>query len=113
MDFESEDGCCMSERDIDRIIGMVTRAMPDVQVVQIETKYPADDDGVWKFRLPGIEKDIQIESSTGTCPFVVESDELSSYDARRGITVDDVAKMVLDYLRSASNRPGSGSKGTG
>jgi hypothetical protein len=88
------------ERDIDRIIQQVKEQLPEVDVVQLQKIHPADDDGIWWFRLPGIEKDIQIESSYGNCPFIVETDELCCEQARNVESVDDAVKMVVEYLRS-------------
>ena len=88
------------ERDIDRIIQQVKEQLPEVDVVQLQKIHPADDDGIWWFRLPGIDKDIQIESSYGNCPFIVETDELCCEQARNAESVDDAVKMVVEYLRS-------------
>jgi hypothetical protein len=88
------------ESDIDRIIQQVNEQLPEVDVVQLQKIHPADDDGIWWFRLPGIDKDIQIESSYGNCPFIVETDELCCEQARNAESVDDAVKMVVEYLRS-------------
>jgi len=87
-------------RDVDIIIAAVKRAVPSVTVIQMHKTFPADDDGLWWFRLPGIAKDIQIESSEGACPFVIESDDFSCSDAKLGKTKDEVITIVVDYLRS-------------
>jgi hypothetical protein len=61
----------------------------------MEKYHPADDDGPWWFRLPGKTKDIQIESSTGSCPFLIESrDDKSSTDATTGDTVEEVVQKI-------------------
>jgi len=46
-------------RDIDRIIEIVRSRIPDVEVVQMHKTHPADDDGLWWFRLPGVRKDFR------------------------------------------------------
>ena len=48
-------------RDIDEIILKVKRELPLSRVYQLEVKSPYDDDGLWYFYLPGIERDIQID----------------------------------------------------
>ena len=88
------------KRDIDRIIERVEEQTPEAVVVQIQKIHPADDDGLWWFGLPGIKKDIQIESSYGNCPFIVETDELCCDQARNAESVDDAVKMIVEYLRS-------------
>ena len=65
-------------RDIDPIIAAARELLADVEVTQYQQCWPADDDGLWFFNLPGIEKDIQIESWTGDCPFVVEHSEMKT-----------------------------------
>jgi WD40 repeat protein len=53
-------------RYIDKIIDQVTRRPPSVRVRQHQVKDPAvDDDGIWFCSLPGIDRDIQIESTKG------------------------------------------------
>jgi len=89
------------KRDIDDIICLLRECFPTLKVVQLEKTHPADDDGLWWFRLPGITKDIQVESSTGNCPFMIESDDdLSSDDALIGRSVGEVVEKVSSYLQS-------------
>jgi hypothetical protein len=97
-------------RDIDQIIERVRRLVPDLRVQQLQVSHPGvDDDGLWFFSLPGIAKDIQIESSYGMCPFIVEhSDMKSSTDAETGRSVEETVEKVVAYLRSlkGTTRPG-------
>ncbi len=88
----------MSTRDIELVILSVQQELPDVSVWQLQKRHPGDDDGLWFFSLPGLEKDIQIESSTGNCPFLVETEEQSSYEARTAQTVKEVTRMIVEYL---------------
>ncbi len=70
-----------------------------MEVTQYQQCWPADDDGLWFFNLPGIEKDIQIESWTGDCPFVVEHSEMkSSSEAETAHSVDEAIGKVVAYL---------------
>jgi hypothetical protein len=88
-------------RHIDQITSSVRSKFPDVRIVQMTKTHPADDDGIWWFRLPGKEKDIQIESSSGNCPFIVESDDDPTVsDARSAKTVEDVVAIVCGFLES-------------
>jgi hypothetical protein len=90
--------------DANRIIDLVRDAVPEVTVVQMYKVYPADDDGLWWFRLPGIDEDIQIESSTYNCPFIIEHSGMhSSSEALKGESIDQVADEVISYLRSLAS----------
>jgi len=89
------------ERDVDKIIELLKQEFPSLKVVQLEKVHPADDDGLWWYRLPGMTKDIQIESPSGNCPFLIESDDdKSSKDALIGLSIADVVERVSAYLRS-------------
>jgi hypothetical protein len=60
-------------RDIEAIALQLSAWRPDVVFEQLPVKHPgADDDGVWFVRLPENPVEVQLESSTGTCPFLVE-----------------------------------------
>lgn len=89
-------------RDIDRIIELVRQRLPDVTVQQLQVRHPGvDDDGIWWFCLPAVTKDIQIESTHGTCPFLVEHDDMrSSAEAERAFTVKEAVEKVVHYLIS-------------
>jgi hypothetical protein len=90
-------------KDIFHIIEKVRQILPDVEVQQEQKIHPADDDGIWYFYLPGVEQNIQIESSFGWCPFIVETDEQSGYEARTAKTVDQAVEMIVEYLESKRN----------
>jgi hypothetical protein len=87
-------------RDIDQIIEGVQRRRPGVKVQQHWVKNPSvDDDGIWWFYLSGIEKDIQIESSDGMCPFMIEHDDMrSACEAETARSIEDAVEMVVTYL---------------
>ncbi len=60
-------------RDIDAIIARLHLTHPDVSAAQLTVSHPgADDDGLWFFRHPVTDIEVQLESSTGTCPFLFE-----------------------------------------
>ena len=86
------------ERDIDQIIQKVKLQLPNVEVTQWRKTLPADDDGLWWFRLPGLKKDIQIESPYGNCPFLIETEEQCCEQARRSQDIDETVLMIVQYL---------------
>ena len=61
-----------NERDIDQITATIRERIPGVQVEQWIKLHPTDDDGLWYFRRHGcqVSGEIQLESSSGNCPFV-------------------------------------------
>ncbi len=87
-------------RDIEQIIERVKDLVPVVQVQQLQVSHPGvDDDGLWFFTVPGIAKDVQIESPYGNCPFIVEhSDMKSSSDAETARSVEETVEKVVAYL---------------
>jgi hypothetical protein len=94
-------------RDIDRIIAATRELISDLEVTQWQQSWPSDDDGLWSFGLPGITKDIQIESWTGECPFVVEhSDMKSSSEAETAQSVEEAVAKVVAYLTALKSGPG-------
>jgi hypothetical protein len=77
-------------RDVDRIIELIHTMYPQVRVEQLKVSHPgADDDGLWFFDQPESPFQVQIESSTGMCPFLIETDE---NDAR--LTTSSVEETV-------------------
>ena len=80
-------------RDVDHIIERLRRELPRVQITQLQVAHPgADDDGLWFIRVPGRTEEAQIESTHGSCPFVIESD----FGAERfhGHSIDEVVQIV-------------------
>jgi len=92
-------------RDIDQIIIGVRRRFPNVAVDQLKVSHPGDDDGLWFFALPGIRKDIQIESPSGMCPFIVEHDDMkSSSEALQASSIEEVIDAVSSYLQTLATQ---------
>jgi hypothetical protein len=86
--------------DIETIIAGVRRAIPEVKVVQMHKSLPSDDDGLWWFRLPDITEDIQIESSSYDCPFMVEHDSMKTSDEAITCTsAEQTVAAVVSYLQ--------------
>ena len=60
---------------IDQIVARLKIKIPGVQVSQLSVAHPAvDDDGLWFIRIPGRAAEVQLESSQGGCPLLIESD---------------------------------------
>lgn len=99
------------ERDIERVIALVRNRLPSVSVVQLDKMHSGDDDGIWYFRLPGVERDIQLESSDGVSPFIVEHDEMqSTAEAWRATSVEQAAAAVVEYLEAQLARRAAGAE---
>ncbi len=80
-------------RDIDQIIELLRRHIPGVQITQLRVTHPdADDEGLWFLKVPGRREEVQIESSSGNCPFIIESD--LNTDRQYGRSVDEVVGTV-------------------
>lgn len=84
-------------RDLDRIVERLKAEMPSCEIDQLQVVHPGgDDNGLWFINVPGQETTVQIESSYGDCPFLIESD----FDNQRveGRTVDEVVGTVKRLL---------------
>lgn len=69
---------------------------PAVRVQQLKVLHrEADDDGLWSFDQPQSPFQVQIESSTGMCPFLIETDET---DARFTANTVEAAVQRLSVL---------------
>jgi hypothetical protein len=80
-------------RDIDLIIDQLKTEMPGVQITQLQVSHPGvDDDGLWFIVIPARNEEVQIESSQGSCPFVIESD--FSDERFEGHSVAEVVAIV-------------------
>lgn len=93
-------------RDIDQIIERLVRTRPDVSVTQLRVKYKVDDDGLWFFRKEGSDTEVNLESTYGRFPFLVES---NLDDSRRYVnSVEDAVDTVLWLLDQPSRSTASG-----
>lgn len=62
-------------RDIDAIINALALAHCGLVIEQLQVLHRgSDDDGVWFFRHPASACEVQLESTTGACPFLFETD---------------------------------------
>ena len=84
-------------RDIEAIAVQVQRENPSVNAEQLVVRHSgADDDGLWFFRNPKTGVEIQLESSTGNCPFLVESS--SSGDRAVASSIQQAIALVVAGL---------------
>ena len=85
------------QRDVDIILERLRSEYPEITVEQLKVKFPdADDDGIWFIRHPRTPFEVQIESTEGMCPFLIETDE---HDQRKeGRSVDEVVDDVKQWL---------------
>jgi hypothetical protein len=90
-------------RDIERIIGVIGEMYPAVEVRQLKVLHPgADDDGLWFFRQPESRFEVQIESSSGMCPFLVETGETPDRRTTNSVAETVHALELLLHLPAAS-----------
>jgi hypothetical protein len=84
-------------RDIDVIIARLELAYPDISVEQLSVLHrDVDDNGLWFFRHPATDIEVQLESSTGTCPFLFESS--GSPDRLNAGNIDHAVALVVAGL---------------
>jgi hypothetical protein len=72
-------------RDIDSIINRLSSAHPQVRVEQLRVSHPGDDAGIWFFKVAGEPNEVQLESFTGMCPFIVGSDTTEAIATARSV----------------------------
>ena len=84
------------DRDIDRVVAGLVSRWPTITHEQLRVSHPgADDDGVWFFRHPLSDAEVQVESSTGNVPFLIEGDHAPPVTGR---TVAEVIELVVRQL---------------
>jgi hypothetical protein len=105
--------CLNVNRDIDRIIREVASRVPSVSVTQMHKTHPDDDDGLWWFAVGDENDNIQIESSHGMCPFLVETDEQCSANARTAESIEQAVGMIVEFCESTDRTPVGGSRQRG
>ena len=84
-------------RAIEQIINAVRTNCPDVDVQQLKLSNPVDDDGLWFFTRLNNDVEVQIESSTGMCPFLIETNEDDTRIVAR--SVEDATEAIRRLLR--------------
>ena len=84
-------------RDVDQIIERIKSSHSTVSVWQLQvTHLGMGDDGIWFFHQPDSEFEVQIESSSGMCPFLVETDESSTQFTANSI--DEAVEILTKLL---------------
>ena len=92
-------------RDIEKLIESFKSIHPTVKVRQFKVLHRrADDDGLWFFEKPDSDLEVQIESSTGMCPFLIENNE---NDARLTTATVDQTIETLTLLLHLESLGGS------
>jgi len=82
--------------EVRAIVARVRARLPGVEASRLQVKFPGDDDGLWFFDLPGHDSEVQIESSDGCCPFLVETSASTERRIRRSVSA--TAEAVLHFL---------------
>ncbi len=88
-------------RDIENVIQSFNTMYPTVRVRQLEVLHPgADDDGLWFFQTPDSKLEVQIESSTGMFPFLIETNENDTLVTTASVdqTIEALARLL--HLRT-------------
>ena len=81
-------------RDIDAIIRQLQVSHPAIIAAQLSVLHSgADDDGIWFFRHSQSGLEIQLESSTGNAPFLVENSV--SEERYSATSVEQAVAMVV------------------
>jgi hypothetical protein len=70
--------------------------LPLVRWEQLGVTLPGDDDGLWFFWIPDVPGEVQIESSDGVCPFLVETDKHD--DCVTTHTPHETADKIVEWL---------------
>ena len=84
-------------RDIDQVIAALQAAFPGIACERLRVAHPgADDDGLWFFTHPTVAGEVQLESSSGQLPFVVEGSDSSARDMAR--TLEEAVGLVASRL---------------
>jgi hypothetical protein len=81
------------QRDIDLIVERLAANMPGIHIEQLKVIHPGpDDDGLWLINIQDRAERVQIESSDGMCPFLIESD--FSDERFHGYTIEEVVATI-------------------
>jgi hypothetical protein len=87
--------------DLRQIIDGVLVLLPDVEWEQLSVTWPGDDDGLWFFwRHRHRSNIVQVESSSGSCPFLIETTWNS--DGRWGSTPAETVEKIVALLGDLS-----------
>lgn len=84
--------------EVQAIVARGRARLPHVEASQQQVKFPGDDDGLCFFDLPGHDSEVQIESSDGCCPFLVETSASTERLMRRSVsaTAEAVNRVLAE-----------------
>jgi hypothetical protein len=83
-------------KGIEQLTAALRRAYPEIAIEQLHASNGGtDDEGHWHINHPRALTEVQVTSSTGEPPFLVESEFAPPTLAR---TVDDAARLVIARL---------------
>ena len=93
-------------RDIDAIVERLILDHPSLKWEQLAVSHPgADDDGIWFFRHPSSPHEVQLESTSGMCPFLFETSGPS--DPMEAANVEAAIELVIAGLGLKPPQPGA------
>jgi hypothetical protein len=81
---------------LEEVFRRVKERLPRVEWEQLHVRHAADDDGLWLFWIPDLPGEVQIESSSGVCPFLVETDKHD--DRFTADTPEETANTIIEWL---------------
>jgi hypothetical protein len=91
-------------RDIDLICERLGQLFPGIQIHQLVTTHPGDDNGLWYVHYANRDETLQMESPTGNCPFLIEFDTSATTSDR---FVAESTDQALDFLSRQITRWGA------
>ena len=84
-------------RDIDQVIAALRLAFPGIACEQLRVAHPgADDDGIWFVTHPTGRGEVQLESSSGRFPLLVEGTDSPARDMAH--TLEQAVALVAARL---------------
>jgi hypothetical protein len=93
-------------RDIQHIIDSVRTRHPEIAIEQLQVLHPGvDDDGLWFFTKPTSPISIQLESTSGNCPFIIETD--ANNVVLTATSVEQAIEMIESLMFSDAVEPRS------
>jgi hypothetical protein len=84
-------------RDVDHIIQSIMKICPTAKTTRLSvSQRGVDDDWLWFFQQPDGQFGVQIEWSTGMCPFRIETE---GTDVRfTANSIDQAIEILIDLL---------------
>jgi hypothetical protein len=88
--------------DLEDVFRRVQKRLPAVKWEQLSVTHPADDDGLWFLWIPDLPGEVQIESSLGVCPFLVETDKHD--DCLNANSPEETSETIIKWLQLPGGR---------